>query len=80
MTGELVPILYVNTILGRIDNAAGKEKDAIDDYAELENDLRAKGLNAEADVVHEIRDDEIDHLQKFEAMRLRLLSNPLAQR
>lgn len=53
-------------------SAIAKEKDVIDDYGELENKLREKGLNYDAGIVTEIRNDEIDHLVKFEAMRKRL--------
>ena len=84
--GELpqeVSILYMNTFLDRVDNAIGKEKDAIDDYAELENQYRdaaktaekagntelATKLRNQADIVKEIRDDEVDHLEKFTVMR-----------
>ena len=48
--------------------AIAHEKEAIDDYAELEARLRAEGKTAEADIVHEIRNDELDHLDKFVAM------------
>jgi hypothetical protein len=62
-----VPMLYKGT-LDEINEAISKEKDVIDDYAELENKLRTHGLDAEGDIVHEIRDDEIDHKRKFEAI------------
>jgi rubrerythrin len=74
-----VPILYTNTVLDRVDAAIPEEKEATDDYAELENQLREAAAMAEksgnhdkavflssaADTVSEIRTDEMDHLAKF---------------
>ncbi len=52
----------------RIQNAFDKEDDVIDDYAELENMLRKDGFTEDADIVNEIRDDEVDHRGKFIVM------------
>jgi rubrerythrin len=65
---EEVPLLYTKTITDRINAAIAEEKEAIDDYAELENQLREAGLSAQADIVNEIRFDEMDHKVKFEVM------------
>ena len=51
-----------------ITAAIAEEKEAIDDYAHLENELRKAGLNSEADIVNEIRKDEMDHKKRFEAL------------
>jgi rubrerythrin len=53
-------------------SAIFKEVDAIDNYAEIINKLRAEGRAVDADIVAEIRDDEIDHKAKFEAILERL--------
>ena len=60
--------LLFQGILDRIRSAIAEEKEAIDDYAELENKLRAEGFNIDADTVKEIRSDEQDHLIKFQEM------------
>jgi len=52
-----------------IDAAIAEEKEAIDDYTTLESHLRARGLIFEANIVHEIRSDEIDHRSKFQVMK-----------
>lgn len=49
-------------------SAIAKERDVIDDYAELENKLRENGLTHDADTVNEIRNDEMDHRIKFQVM------------
>jgi len=58
----------------RLTKARAGEMEVIDDYAELENQLRREGRIADADIVNEIRNDEIDHLGKFEAMIRKLKS------
>ena len=63
-----IPLLYTETIKQEITAAIAEEKEAIDDYADLENKLRKAGLNSEADIVNEIRNDEMDHKKKFEAL------------
>ena len=66
------PELLFQGTLDEVTAAIAEEKEAIDDYAELENKLRAKGLASAADIVKEIRSDEQDHLIKFQSMRARL--------
>jgi hypothetical protein len=66
---------YGKTIQQEITAAIAEEKEAIDDYADLENKLRKAGLNSQADIVNEIRNDEIDHKKKFEALTIHH-SNP----
>ena len=51
-----------------IEAAVPEEKEAIEDYTILENSLRSEGLLEDADIVHEIKNDEVDHKAKFEAM------------
>ncbi len=65
--GTEIPLMFTSTV-DRIQSAINKEIDVIDDYAELENQLRSEGNNADADVVNEIRNDEIDHRAKFDVM------------
>lgn len=52
----------------RIKGAIAEEKEAIDDYAELENILNRAELSSQAFIVNEIRNDELDHRKKFEIM------------
>jgi len=66
-----VPVLFKGT-RDEVIAAIAEEKEAIDDYAELENKLRREGLTSEADIVNEIRNDEMDHRVKFEAMLKRM--------
>jgi rubrerythrin len=61
------PLLF-KSVKDEVKAAVFEEKEAIDDYAELENKLRKAGLISNADVVNEIRSDEVDHLAKFEMM------------
>jgi len=70
LLGE-VPVLFKGT-LDEVISAIAEEKEAIDDYAELENKLRREGLTTDADIVNEIRNDEMDHRVKFEEMLERL--------
>jgi hypothetical protein len=65
------PLLFKET-RDEIVAAVAEEKEAIDDYAELINKLRKAGLNSEADIVTEIRNDERDHKVKFEEMLKRI--------
>jgi len=65
---EKIPLLYTQTIQQEISAAIAEEKEAIDDYAQLENKLRQAGLSSQADIVNEIKTDEMDHKVKFEAM------------
>lgn len=60
------------TVESQVTRAIAKEKEAIDDYAELEHKLRRVGLNGEADIVKEIRNDELDHREKFQRMLERM--------
>jgi len=66
-----IPVLFKGT-LDEVIAAIAEEKEAIDDYAELENKLRREGLTSDADIVNEIRGDEMDHRVKFEAMLKRM--------
>ena len=66
-----IPLLFKGTI-SRVEQAIAEEKEAIDEYAELENQLRKEGDKAEADIVNEIRNDEMDHRVKFEQMLRRM--------
>lgn len=54
--------------LDMIEAAIPEEKEAIEDYTNLENRLRSEELTDDADTVKEIKNDETDHKAKFEAM------------
>lgn len=54
--------------LDMIGAAIPEEKEAIEDYTNLETQLRSEGLTDEAGTVNEIKNDEVDHKTKFEAM------------
>ena len=60
--------LLFHGTLDEVESAVSEEKEAIDNYATLENKLSAKGLVSDAEIVKEIRSDEQDHLIKFTAM------------
>lgn len=66
-TAMAVPFLFKG-LHDEVKAALAEEEEAIDNYAELENKLRNAGFNEDADIVHEIRGDEIDHRAKFEVM------------
>jgi len=59
-------------LIYRVESAIAEEQEAIDHYAELINKLKANGLTVEADIVTEIRNDEIDHRGKFVDIDTRL--------
>jgi rubrerythrin len=65
--------LEFNNIDDMIEGAIAEEKEAIDDYARIINRLDLIGFPKEAEIVKEIRDDEIDHRNKFEKMIKELL-------
>lgn len=66
------PTLFRGAIEGDVMSAIAEEKEAIDDYADLESKLRRAGDNTNADIVKEIRNDELDHREKFQRMLERM--------
>lgn len=59
-----VPLCFTG-LHERVQSALAKEDDVIDDYAELENMFKEQGFQEDAQIVDEIRNDEIDHTRKF---------------